>query len=335
MRKALALLSGGLDSMLAAKLITEQGVYVEGINFFTGFTGIGGRGIAGENKTPHNAQWVADQVGIKLNVVNVFESFKDILLHPKHGYGANLNPCLDCKIFMVRQAKIWMQEHGFDFLITGEVIGQRPMSQRKDTLPLVEKDTDELLLRPLCAKHLAPTLPEREGWVNRELLCSFHGRNRKPQMALAARFGFKEYPQPAGGCVLTDVVYTNRLKDLWQKRENKDYTLDEITLLKVGRHLRPQANFKVIVGRKEMENNFLEQYKNQFTCLYSTSHVGSYVLFDGVVNAATMELAAKIAAYFGKGREAEEVEIKIEHPDHSSQLLKVQPIAKIEDSWYL
>ena len=210
-KKAVALISGGLDSMLAAKVILEQGVHVEGINFFTGFC-VEGHTQAIRKQHPtkvkrNNALWVAEQLGIKLHIIDIIEEYKDIVLHPKHGYGANLNPCLDCKIFMVGKAKQWMEENGFDFIITGEVIGQRPKSQRKITMPIVasESGAHELLLRPLCAKNLAPTIPEREGWVNRELLHGFSGRSRKPQFSLAEKFHIKEYAQPAGGCCfLTD-----------------------------------------------------------------------------------------------------------------------------------
>jgi tRNA-specific 2-thiouridylase len=207
-RKAVALISGGLDSMLAAKVVMEQGVHVEGVNFFTGFC-VEGHTHAIRERDSHkpkrnNALWVAEQLGIKLHIIDVIDEYKDVLLNPKHGYGAHLNPCLDCKVFMVRKALAWsfMEENGFDFIVTGEVIGQRPKSQRKETMPIIARESgaDDRLLRPLCAKHLPPTLPEREGWVDREELYDFHGRNRKPQFALARRFGFEDWSQPAGGC---------------------------------------------------------------------------------------------------------------------------------------
>ncbi|MFA5530443.1 MAG: hypothetical protein WDA11_07240, partial [Thiohalomonadaceae bacterium] len=189
-RKAVALVSGGLDSMLAAKVIQEQGIHVEGINFFTGFC-VEGHTHAIRQKDlnrpkRNNALWVAEQLGMKLHIVDIVEEYKDVLVNPKHGYGAHMNPCLDCKVFMVRKAHQWMEAHGFDFIITGEVIGQRPMSQRKDTMPVVahESGAEDRLLRPLCALNLPPTLPEREGWVDRERLHGFSGRSRKPQMEL-------------------------------------------------------------------------------------------------------------------------------------------------------
>lgn len=192
--------------MLATKVIQQQGVHVEGINFFTGFCVEGHthaiRKQDQKKQKRNNALWVAEQLGIKLHIIDIVEEYKDVVINPKHGYGAHLNPCLDCKVFMVGKAKEWMQENGFDFIITGEVIGQRPKSQRRKTMPVIaaESGADERLLRPLCAKYLPITLPEREGWVDREQLFDFSGRSRKPQMALADQLNIEEYAQPAGGC---------------------------------------------------------------------------------------------------------------------------------------
>jgi len=284
-RKAVALVSGGLDSLLAAKVIQEQGIHVEGINFYTGFCVEGHtHAIRKKDKAKpkrNNALWVAEQLGIKLHIIDIIEEYKDVVINPKHGYGANLNPCLDCKVFMVKKARQWIEKKGFDFIITGEVIGQRPMSQRKDTMPVVahESGADELLLRPLCAKNLEPTKPELEGWVDRDGLYGFEGRSRKPQMALAASFGFEEYAQPAGGCCfLTDRQYSQKLADLWKARGERRYELDDIMLLKVGRHIRPRPNFKMIVGREDGENKFLHGYRKQYTHMVSTSHNGPLVL---------------------------------------------------------
>ena len=196
-RKAVALISGGLDSLLAARLIQQQGIQVEGINFFTGFCVEGHthaiRKHDRNREKRNNALWVAEQLGIKLHIIDIVEEYKDVVINPKHGYGANLNPCLDCKIFMVGKAHDWIKEHDFDFIITGEVIGQRPKSQRKRYLPVVaeESGADDLLLRPLCARNLPPSRAEKEGWVAREQLQDFSGRSRKPQIALAAELASK------------------------------------------------------------------------------------------------------------------------------------------------
>ncbi|WJW75520.1 tRNA (5-methylaminomethyl-2-thiouridylate)-methyltransferase [Thiohalobacter sp. IOR34] len=343
-RKAVALISGGLDSLLAARVIQEQGVHVEGINFFTGFC-VEGHTHAIRKKDRarpkrNNALWVAEQLGIKLHIVDIIEEYKQIVFNPKHGYGANLNPCLDCKIFMVQKAREWIEEHGFDFIITGEVVGQRPKSQRADTMPLVARESgaEDLLLRPLCAKNLPETKPEREGWVDRERLYDFSGRSRKPQMALARQFGFEDYAQPAGGCCfLTDKQYSVKLADLWQARGERQYELDDIMLLKVGRHIRPAPHFKLIVGREEGENLFLEGYRKQFIHLKTLSHPGPLVLVDGVASETDLQLAARITARYSQGRDADQVEVEIVRPGEAPYPLLVAPLppGELPKEWLL
>ncbi len=343
-RKAVALISGGLDSMLAAKLMLEQNIHVEGINFYTGFCIEGHtqairRQDANKPKR-NNALWVAEQLGIKLHIIDIIDDYKRIVLNPQYGYGANLNPCLDCKIFMVNQAKLWLEQHDFDFIITGEVVGQRPKSQRRATMPIVSKKSQacDRLLRPLCAQHLPITMPEREGWVDRTKLLAINGRGRKPQIALAARYGFDDYAQPAGGCCfLTNKSYSSKLKDLWQARKRRDYELDDIILLKVGRHLRPKANFKLIIAREEGESNFLMGYKQQFDHMMCLSHPGPLVLIDGQLLAEDRELAARIVARFCQGRHADKVNIQLTQRGGCSYLLPVKPFLEqdIAKSWYV
>ncbi|MET0106958.1 MAG: tRNA (5-methylaminomethyl-2-thiouridylate)-methyltransferase [Sedimenticola sp.] len=343
-RKAVALISGGLDSLLAAKVIQAQGIHVEGINFFTGFC-VEGHTHAIRKKDRNkpkrnNALWVAEQLGIKLHIVDIVEEYKDVVYNPKHGYGANLNPCLDCKIFMVQKAHEWIEKHGFDFIITGEVMGQRPMSQRKDTMPVVARDSgaDDLLLRPLCARNLPETLPEREGWVDREKLYDFSGRTRKPQMALAKEFGIEDYAQPAGGCCfLTDAQYSKKLADLWQARGHKTYEMDDIMLLKVGRHLRPRPNFKVIISREEGEGNFLQGYRKQFISLKTTSHSGPLALIDGEVSDEDIELAARLVARYSQGKSADSVDLELTDREGNSRKLSVKPMPpyEIPQEWVL
>jgi len=343
-RKAVALISGGLDSLLAAKVMLEQGIHVEGINFYTGFCVEGHtHAIRKKDKQKpkrNNALWSAEQLGIKLHIIDIIEEYKDVLINPKHGYGANMNPCLDCKIFMVGKAKQWMEENGFDFIITGEVMGQRPMSQRKDLLPVVvrESGANDLLLRPLCAQNLAATLPEREGWVDREKLLGFSGRNRKPQMALAKEFGFEDYATPAGGCCfLTDKNYSSKLVDLWKARNKKEYELDDIMLLKVGRHIRPQPHYKLIVSREEGENNFLKGYKKLFSSIEIQSHGGPLTLIDGDANDDELKYAARIAARFSQGRDAENVTVKITQANGDEKIIEVPPLSpsEIKQEWYV
>jgi len=342
--KAVALISGGLDSLLAARVVMEQGVHVEGINFYTGFC-VEGHTHAIRKKDRarpkrNNALWSAEQLGIKLHIIDIIEEYKDVVINPKHGYGANLNPCLDCKIFMVEKAREWMAAQGFDFILTGEVIGQRPMSQRKDTMPVIARDSGigDRLVRPLCAKNLPPTLPETEGWLDRERMYGFNGRSRKPQMALAKQFGFEDYAQPAGGCCfLTDRQYSVKLADLWATRGTREYDLDDIMLLKVGRHLRPRPNFKIIVGREEGENRFLEGYRKRFVHMLPTSHTGPLVLLDGEISPDDIELAARLTARFSQGRDADRVTIEVHGKSAATHNLDVVPLPtdEIPAGWYI
>jgi len=346
--KAVALISGGLDSMLAAKAILEQGIHVEGLNFFTGFCVEGHtHAIRKKDKNKNkrnNALWSAEQLGIKLHIIDIVEEYKTVLLNPKHGYGAHMNPCLDCKVFMVSKAKQWAEENGFDFIITGEVIGQRPKSQRKATMPVVaeESGAKSRLLRPLCAQLLAETYPEQQGWVDRSKLFAFSGRSRKPQMQLAATYQFTDYAQPAGGCcMLTDESYADKLVDMWKARianhQERDYTLDDIMLLKVGRHLRPQPHYKIIISREEGEGHYLSGYRRQYITLQSTSHHGPLAMIDGKPNSDDLQLAARITARYGQGRGADAVDVQICYPDEKIENLTVQPLPadEIPARWYI
>jgi hypothetical protein len=343
-RKAVALISGGLDSMLATKAIMDQGIHVEGINFFTGFCVEGHthaiRKRDDDKPKRNNSLWVAEQLGIKLHIIDIIEEYKQVLLNPKHGYGANMNPCLDCKIFMVNKAKQWMAENSFDFIFTGEVVGQRPMSQRKQTMPIVaaESGADDLLVRPLSAQNLPATLPEREGWISRDKMFGFSGRSRKPQMALAKEYGFADYAQPAGGCCfLTDEAYSLKLVDLWKARGERDYDLDDVMLLKVGRHLRPRPHFKVIVAREDGEARFMSGYKQQFISLNCASHRGPLALIDGVPSEDDLQLAAQITARYGQGREAEVVEVTIRNQQGEERNIQVKPLLadEIPQEWFV
>ncbi len=263
------------------------------------------------------------------------------MLNPRHGYGANVNPCLDCKIFMVGKALEWIDDNGFDFIVTGEVIGQRPMSQRKGTMPIIARESgaEDRLLRPLCALNLEETLPEREGWVDRAQLKDFTGRSRKPQMALAREFGLEEYAQPSGGCCfLTDQSYSVKLRDLWDNRGRREYELDDIMLLKVGRHIRPEQAFKLIIAREEGENNFLHGYRNQYQSIWTSSHPGPLALIEGEpLDEQQLQLAGAITARFSKGRDADTVELVYSNRDRDSRTIRVKPLdaEQIEPDWVL
>ena len=344
--KAIALISGGLDSLLATKVILDQGVDVEGVNFYTGFCVEGHthaiRKREREKIKRNNALWVAEQLGIKLHIVDVVEEYKNIVLNPKHGYGKNLNPCLDCKIFMVERALKLIGYDGrtFDFAISGEVIGQRPKSQRRETMAIISRESgaNDKLLRPLCAKNLPTTLPERHGWVERDALYDFAGRSRKPQMKLATEYGFTDYAQPAGGCCfLTDQNYSNKLRDLWNTRGDRDYDLDDVVLLKVGRHIRPNHRYKLILAREEGENNFLKGYRQRFIHIDISSHRGPIALIDGQPSADDLRVASRIVARYSQGRNESEVFAQINFPDGAKQDLNIRPFAvqDIPESWHV
>jgi len=248
--KALLLLSGGLDSILAAKLLLEQGIEVVAINFRTNFCG------------PSKARPAAQMLGILLREENIREEFLEVLKKPKYGYGAGLNPCIDCHALMLKKAAEIMKKDGFDFVATGEVLGERPMSQHKKALAIVEKEAGlkGYLLRPLSAKLLEPTAPEKDGCVNREKLLSISGRNRKPQMALAKKFGINEFPTPAGGCALTQEGFVARLKELMANKP--DFSSEDVDSIRYGRHFWVDG-IQIILGRDEKENKMLEFVVNK------------------------------------------------------------------------
>jgi tRNA-uridine 2-sulfurtransferase len=245
---AIGLLSGGLDSMLAARIIVEQGIQVQGVSFETPFFGA------------EKARRAAEQLKIPLKVLDITQDHWEMLKAPRYGYGKGMNPCIDCHALMVRRAAEYLKEIQADFLFTGEVLGQRPFSQTKPSLRAVEKESGhrDLILRPLSALLLKETKPEQEGLVDRSRLLDIHGRSRNRQMALAERYGLHDYPAPAGGCLLTDPIFSIRLKELFFHSPGPP--LREVELLKAGRHFRLDSKIKVIIGRNEKENEFIETW---------------------------------------------------------------------------
>lgn len=251
-KKALVLLSGGLDSTLATRIISDQEVEVECINFISLFCTCTPKG-----RSCLASRAAADKLGIKLKVMKVGKEYLEIVKNPKHGYGSEINPCLDCRIYKFSKAREYMKKIGASFIVTGEVLGQRPMSQRKKAMEIIEKESklEDLILRPLSAKLFPPTKPEREGVVDRKKLLKIHGRSRKSQIKLAKNFNIKDYPCPSGGCRLTEPGFSRRMKDLIKYKP--DFTLHDVKLLKLGRHFRLTPKSKLIVGRNKEENNTL------------------------------------------------------------------------------
>jgi len=246
---AVALLSGGLDSTLAAKVVLEQGVSVIGVNFAGAYCP---RPRTGRS----NAEKAAEQLGIELVTLPIETDFIAMVKRPMRGRGKNMNPCIDCHTLMIRKARAYGQTRGAQFVVTGEVLGQRPMSQNRQSLGVVARDSGvgDRLLRPLSARLLEPTEPERTGLVDRERLLDIEGRSRKRQMELAAQYGIKEYPSPAGGCLLTERVFSKRLAEAFDHGED---SIEIVELLSLGRHFRLPSGARLVVGRDEAENDEL------------------------------------------------------------------------------
>jgi Predicted tRNA(5-methylaminomethyl-2-thiouridylate) methyltransferase, contains the PP-loop ATPase domain len=301
MTKALAMISGGLDSILAAKLIKEQGIEVIGICFRSYFF------------NEENAKRMTKQIGIQLEVIDFSKEHFDMVRDPKHGWGKNMNPCIDCHSMMMRYSGELLEKFNADFIITGEVLNQRPMSQNRSALDVVKKQSgfSDKILRPLCAKNLKETQMEIDGLVNREKLLDISGRNRKSQMALAEKWGIKDYPSPAGGCKLTEPNYSIRLKEVLDRKE--DVTEKDIHLLKYGRHFISENNTKVIVSRTGEEGEQIKQLLNNKDMMFITSEFnGAMVIIPEGDNPTDDDLifACRLAVRYSKGKDEELVRVK-------------------------
>jgi len=250
--KAIALFSGGLDSILATKLISEQGITVVALHFRLPFA-VRSRVISEER-----LRRMAELAGASLVSVDAGDDYYDIVRNPEFGYTRNLAPCIDCLVFMLRKAKELMKELKADFVLTGEVVGQRSFFQNKRSLKQIEKSAglEGRLLRPLCAKLLEPTIAELTGLVRRERLLEFRGRGRRRQIRLAREFGLMDYPIPGGACLLADKNFAARCRD---ELEHGTFEVRDIEMLKLGRHFRLESKAKVVVGRNEQENHRLEE----------------------------------------------------------------------------
>jgi tRNA-uridine 2-sulfurtransferase len=293
--KAISLLSGGLDSILATELIRKQGIEVITLNIKTPF------GIPKKDGTSEATQ-AADQLKVPLKIVTVEQDYLKMLRKPKHGYGRNLNPCVDCKIFILKKAKKYAKEIDADFIFTGEVLGERPMSQHYPALKLIAEESglEGKLLRPLSAKLLPETVAEKKGLVDRNKLLSIQGRSRKPQFELAKEYGIKTFPSPAGGCLLTCEEYSKKLRDLFENK--KHLSMADIALLRVGRHFRLGKN-KIIVGRNEAENKYLTTNKTPSYFYFELADfVGPTTLLQGPKTKTVIETAAKLTAFYSDAK---------------------------------
>ena len=296
--KAISLLSGGLDSILATELIRRQGIEVICFNVKTPF------GIPKKDGTSE-ATVAANQLKVPLKVLPVEADYIRMLRNPKHGYGKNLNPCVDCKIFILKKAKKYAKEIGADFIFTGEVLGERPMSQHYPALKTIAKEAglEGKLLRPLSAQLLPQTVAEKKGLVDRNKLLRIQGRSRKPQMQLAKEYGITSYPSPAGGCLLTCEEYAKKLSDLFENK--KHITAEDVAVLRVGRHFRLGKN-KIVVGRNETENKFLIARKTKSEYYFELPEiVGPITILQGPKTKKAIQTAAQLTAFYSDAKTAQ------------------------------
>lgn len=324
--KAIVLLSGGLDSSLALKMIHDQGIDVLALHFSSSFSL--GDGLKG---SVASAQKISEFVGTRLRSVFLGEEFLDIVRYPRFGRGKNMNPCIDCRILKFLYAKKVMEEEKASFIVTGEVLGQRPMSQRKNAMNLIERESGltGFIVRPLSARVMPPSIPEQKGWVDRELFLDLQGRNRTPQIALANEFGIKDYPSPAGGCLLTDPSFSRRIKDLL---DHELLDMKSAELLKVGRHFRLTPDFKLVSGRNESENNRLIALAQPEDLIFEPQLdvPGSTGVGRGVCDDHVIDLAARIMGRYTT-TETENVEIFIHKKGDSENKSFLVTKAKDED----
>ena len=313
-KKAIGLLSGGLDSSLAVRIMLDIGIEVIALNFLSPFCTCTRKGAGCKSE----ALKASKQFGIKSKTLFLGEKYLEMVKSPKYGYGSNMNPCIDCRIMMFKDAKQFMIDENASFIFTGEVLGQRPMSQRRDTMSIIERDSGlkGLIVRPLSAQFLKPTLPEINGIINRNRLLKIRGRSRKHQMALAEEKGIYDYPCASGGCLLTDYHFVKRLKDLY--RFQNPISLNDARLLRVGRHLRINDRCKIIVGRNKEENEKLEKLAQPGDHVFrSTEYKGPLVVAKGKIENGAMETISAITAHYSKAPKLTKIPVEVcKYPDY-------------------
>lgn len=290
--KAIALFSGGLDSLLAAAIVARQGVGVIGLHCILP--------SVDPQKPPESlaAAQLAKQIDIPLEYYRCDEQYMQVIAHPEHGYGKRANPCIDCKIFFLQKAKEYMQRHNALFVITGDVVGQRPMSQYKAMLRHIEKESglEGILLRPLSAKLLPPTIPEQKGIVNRDVLYAISGRSRQQQMQLAQDLGIRNFQSPAGGCFLTMPQIASRVKDLFA---HPPYSTLDLFLVTIGRHYRLHDKASIIVARNEEECIILDRYKQHADFYLEPDFKGPVMYGRGTITQNDYLILTQIIARYG------------------------------------
>ena len=320
--RAVALFSGGLDSILAVKLIREQEIEVKGVNFKTPFFGL--------DKTYSAAK----SLDIDLEIIDITQELLEILRNPKHGFGKNMNPCIDCHALMFKKAGEYMNKIGASFILSGEVLGERPMSQNRNSLSIIERESgfEGRILRPLSALLLAETIPEKKGLVDRNKLLNISGRSRKRQMELAAKMGIEDYPSPAGGCKLTEPSFSKRLRDLFTQ---ESFSLEEIGLLKLGRHFRLRRDIKLVVGRNKEENEKIRGFFQEGDFLFKAKNLKGPVSLlkkGSNVGSELIDKSCQITARYCDRNEEENEEVSIDYYRELKGIvktIKVKPL--IED----
>ncbi|MHC1720226.1 MAG: tRNA 4-thiouridine(8) synthase ThiI [Clostridiaceae bacterium] len=325
MVKALAMISGGLDSILAAKLIKDLGIEVIGVCFKSYFFG------------PENAERMTKQIGVPLIVVDFSREHFEMVRNPKHGHGKNMNPCIDCHAMMMNYSGKLLKEHNADFIITGEVLNQRPMSQTKSALDVVKKESgySDKILRPLCAQNLTPTKMELDGLVDRDKLMKISGRSRKTQMELADKWGIRDYPSPAGGCKLTEPNFSKRLSDLISHEALP--TEKSIQLLKYGRHIRISENAKIISTRTGEEAQEIKKYLSETDYIFfAKDYTGTMVIVTGNPGNEDIEFAAKVTGRYSKGKDEKEIAVKYgKYMQQLNNVIYAEPAKDSEIEKYL
>ena len=326
MIRGISLLSGGLDSMLAICVLRDQGIEMEGVVFDSPFFG------------PQSAKRAAAQLGIKLHVLEFSDDILKLVQQPPHGFGGAMNPCIDCHAAMIRRAGEFMREGGYDFVSTGEVLNQRPMSQNRRSLETVAEASGlkGLLLRPLSAKLLEPTIPELDGRINRELLCDIQGRNRAPQMVLVEKFGLKEYPSPAGGCLLTEKGYCRKLRDLFDHANGEIPPVSDVRLMRFSRQFRLPEGGRIIVGRNRADNQALKALHEEGRTLVHTVNVpGPTAAVLGPITEGDLLRAAGIVSSYGDKGQLPEIIVRIITPEGSREI-SVKPLKRDDyEPWML
>ncbi|OQX91460.1 MAG: hypothetical protein B6D58_07990 [candidate division Zixibacteria bacterium 4484_95] len=322
--KAIALYSGGLDSALAILVMIHHEVEVEALKFIIPF-GYSTGDMPSGNSTSSS---VAKEWGFNIINKHLGWDFVEIVKNPKFGRGKNMNPCIDCRLLMLKEAGVHMERSGADFVITGEVLGQRPLSQLRDNLDMIAEKSGlgGRLVRPLSGKLLPPTLPEKEGLIKREWLLDIQGRSRKKQIALAKKFGLKDYSSPAGGCLLTDQQYSRKIEDLFTFESKFDF--NDIDLLRVGRHFRLSERCKLIIGRNEEENKAILYLSKKSDFIFEVMNVGSPIgLLRGKASQDDIKLAVSITARYSDAKTQKSVIVNIKKGDQSKDI----PICPIDN----